>query len=401
MTHRNIISHKIAQQEGFVSLFTVIFFMLFISVITIGFLRIMAIEQQQALDNDLTASALAAAESGVEDGKRALLKYANPLPTDPPTLHGDLTTALSSTSCNALFTSPSISTALNLRNNGSITGVAGLNQYYTCLSVNINSPDYISSASAGKSDFIPLTPEIGKDFDQVKVSWHLTSNSTGTDGDGVPARYAPDFSLPQVTGGVPANSWTAQGYPAYLRVEVYGYANGSFDRTKIDDRTRTIFLVPNASTNAAAVDEFTPVNLGLADPRGLDQPKTGVQGVKCNGTPPSVPIGTYACAATLELPTDPTLRGSNNHYFVRITPLYGSTHFKLALEQAGVAVNFGGVQPIIDVTGRAGDVFRRVQARVRLDSIGDVPEYTVESADTICKNMQVADGVFYQPNNCP
>lgn len=391
------------REEGFVSLFTVIFFMLLISVITIGFLRIMSIEQRQALDNDLTASALASAESGIEDAKRAILKYSSLPPSDP--LKADLRTALTSTACDALFSNANIRSALNIRNDGSITGQANLNQFYTCLSVNLNSPDYVSSSTAGKSEFIPLRSQNGNSFDQIKVSWHLVSTTVGKDGDGIPQRYAPGLTLPRVTDSNPVNSWTDRGYPAYMRVEVYGFPNGNFNRNSVNDRTRSVFLVPNTSSNGAAAGENDPILLSTVDPlpHNFDVAKTGVRGVRCKGNPPAVAVGTYACTATIELPNDPGLRGNNNNYYLRLTPLYGATHFRAELKDSATnsIVNFSEVQPIIDVTGRASDVFRRIQARVRLDSITDLPEYTVESADTICKNMQVADGSFYQPNNCP
>jgi hypothetical protein len=61
------------------------------------------------------------------------------------------------------------------------------------------------------------------------------------------------------------------------------------------------------------------------------------------------------------------------------------------------------VQPLIDATGKAEDVYRRVQVRVRVNAITGLPEFSAESANTICKNMQVADGSAgsWQLNNCP
>ena len=58
------------QQSGMVSILVVMFFMIFMSLLIVGFVKIMSDEQRQATDNDLSASALAAAQSGVEDGKR-------------------------------------------------------------------------------------------------------------------------------------------------------------------------------------------------------------------------------------------------------------------------------------------------------------------------------------------
>lgn len=385
-----------SDEQGFVSLFTVIFFMLLVTIITIGFLRIMAAEQRQALDNDLNASAEAAAQSGIEDAKRAILKY-NSLPTGDP-LKNALQAALTSSACNALFTSGSVRAALNLNNTGSINNQPGLNEYYTCLSVNLNTPDFVGSASAGKSEFVPFAPENGDKFDKFTISWHLASPTVGNDGDGQPARYAPGTSLPPVTGA--ANSWSTQGYPAYLRVELYGYPNGNFDRTKLDVLSRSVFLIPNYSSNAAAIGSATPIDIAGVDPRGFDQNKLNLIGIKCNGAPPSVPTGTYACTATIQLDTGQP--STSNNYFLRVTPLYGSTHFRVQmLRNPNTVVNFSGVEPTVDSTGRASDVFRRIQSRIRLDNTSDLPEYAAESAGDICKTMQVSDGSYYQGNVCP
>lgn len=384
-----------SNQQGFVSLFTVIFFMLLITIITVGFLRIMAAEQRQSLDHDLTASAEAAAQSGIEDAKRAILKY-NSLPdTDP--LKAQLATALTSTSCNALFSSAAIRTALNLNANGSINNQSGLNEYNTCLSVDLTTADYVGSASTGKSEFIPLKAENNNQFEQIMISWHLASQTVGTDGDGQPGAYAPGLLLPPVTG---ANSWSTGGYPAYLRVEVFGYPQGNFNRSNIDSLSKTVFLVPNASNNAAAVNSATPIDLGAVDPRGADQTKLNLIGVRCNGTPPNVPIGTYACSARLQLQNGQP--STSNQYYLRVTPLYSSTHFRVQmLHNSSTVVNFNGVEPLVDSTGRASDVFRRIQSRIRLDSTADLPEYSVESAGDICKTMQVSDGSYYRANSCP
>lgn len=382
-------------ERGFVSLFTVVFFMLLITIITVGFLRLMASEQRQALDNDLTASAEAAAQSGIEDAKRAIIKY-NSLPDSDP-LKAQLLTALTSNNCDALFTNASVRTALNINNNGSINNQPGLNQYYTCLSVNLNTPDYVGQASAGKSEFIPLVPQNGDRFDQILVQWHLVSQTIGNDGDGRPSNYAPGLLLPPVTGG--ANSWATRGYPAYLRVELYGYPNGNFNRGQIDSLTRSVFLVPNSSTNAAAVSSNTPINVGTVDPRGFEQNKINLVGVRCSGTPPNVPLGTYACMARLQL--DNGQPSTSNHYFLRVTPLYGSTHFRLQMVRNSNVINFSGVEPVIDSTGRASDVFRRIQTRVRPDNLSNLPEYAAETAGDVCKTMQVSDGSYYQGNVCP
>jgi len=380
------------QQAGFVSLFTVIFFTLLITVITVSFLGVVITEQQQSLNNDLTASALNAAESGIEDAKRVILAYFNmPNGTTKTTLFS----ALTSSQCNALSSDPTAQ-SLGVSNNGSVTGQANLNQYYTCLTVNLFSPNYTANSSAGKSVFIPLVGQ--SNYNQLVVSWHLVSNTVGKDGDGRPGKYVSSPTvLPQVTGN--GSSWSANGYPAYLRVELYGYPTGNFARSDISDRTRSLFLVPSV------VGANTAIKLDAADPlpHQFDTDKSALQPIQCSATPATVAVGTYACTAAISLPGAASFNTANNSYFLRVTPLYGPTHFSVALRDgnSGNSVNFNGVQPIIDVTGKAGDVYRRVQARVVLGNIANLPEYAAESAGDICKNMVISDGKYFQPNNCP
>lgn len=390
------------KEAGFVSLFTVIFFIMFITVITLGFLRIMGVEQQQSLNNDLTASAAAAAESGIEDGKRAILAYQT---TTDPTLKAALTTAFASNQCDSLTGSAAIRNALRLDAGGNIIGNSQLNQNYTCLTVKMNSPDYINYRSANTSDYVPLVPN-GPTFNRVRVSWHLVSQASGPAGDGTITAYPAGPLLPPVTNSTnPSNSWSPNPpqqpntYPAYLRVQTYAYPKaGAITRAALDARSNTLLLVPAAQSNAAAIAATTPINVGTSDPRGFEQPKANLKQIRCINNPAGN-VGAYACTALLDLPAGNP--AATNNYFMRITPMYGQSHFRVELMNGNNVVDFNGVQPIVDSTGRAQDVLRRSQARVRINPPSNLPEFVVESANTICKNMIVSDASFYQPNTCP
>ena len=50
-----------SRESGLVSILTVIFFIIFISILIVGFIKITTDEARQATDNDLSASALASA----------------------------------------------------------------------------------------------------------------------------------------------------------------------------------------------------------------------------------------------------------------------------------------------------------------------------------------------------
>lgn len=394
------------KQDGFVSLFSAIFFMMLITVITIGFIQITSTEQQQSLNNDLSASALASAHSGVEDGKRAIIKYLSlASPADRATYFAQMT-APNANTCTAITTSQ-IGTDLGLSTTGNVVNNNQINQSYTCLGVNLISPDFLGDSSAGKSQLVPLKA-VGGTFQQVKVSWHLLSSSVGADGDGLPGATpgtAPYYAagpllFPAINATVPALGWNTLGYPAYLRVQLYGHpSSGNFGRAQLTERSRSVLLVP---TQAGTLPT-TPINFGVADPNPgtLGRAELLPQTIQCEPNPVAN-IGSYACTALLELPTGASFASTANTYYLRITPIYGATHFRVAMVNGGSEVPFDQVQPIIDSTGRAADVFRRVQVRAQINALTNYPEFAAESADTICKNLRVTNApADYVANNCP
>ena len=92
---------------------------------------------------------------------------------------------------------------------------------------------------------------------------------------------------------------------------------------------------------------------------------------------------------------------SGNNYFVRLASLYTDSHIKLTLlpPSGNTAIPFQGVQAVIDVTGRANDEFRRIEARVPLSQRYDLlPDFAITSAEAICKEI-IIDGTVR--DNCP
>jgi Tfp pilus assembly protein PilX len=385
------------KQAGVVSIFTVMFFIIFISVITVGFVKIIGDEQQQALNNDLSASALAAATSGVEEGKR-VLQYCRDN-AGSPAISATCASALNQTSCTAISGNASITGALGINTDGTDGVVSGNSDYlqrWTCLKIDTLTDDVDDVAIAnGASELIPLTGQ--SDFDTLTVSWHATSTAR----DQIPGDYP---TAGQTVAKPSQPEWSNGRFPAALRFEFFSYPTSSGvnlatldSPTNVANPTKTIVLFP-AETGTTSFSVFT------SDTRAVD-PNLRVAPtpfpVACF-MPISSTMAPYACTASFTFGSMPSTDPATNMYYVRVSAFYANTHVKLSLAKGGALVKFNNVQPKIDVTGRTNDVFRRVSARVQFNAASYMPNYAVQSGQTVCKNMLVADTVANSTdNNCP
>lgn len=381
-----------SSEGGFVALFSVIFFALLASIITVGFIRITVVEQQQALNNDQTARALAAAEAGVEDAKRVVAYYAG-LPDGSQ--KDAFRAALENGACDALFAPGSAPVAANVVTAGEAEGVrvaAGQNLFYTCLTLNLNTPDYLKTVAKDETEVIPLRSEDA--FDRVRLEWHLNSDAADANGDGIPNNYQPSGdSLPRVNQfGVAGNQ-----PPAYIRAQLIGVPkNGAFNRDDLENRNRSVFMSP--ITNGGARNETAGLTFQSADTPGNSTNGFGFNTTKtllpvrcASSGSASANLGSYACQVTLTLPGG-GLSAATNDYYLLITPLYRDARIRARLMQGGTDRTFEAVQPRIDSTGRASDVFRRVEVRTNFPGDNfDMLRYGVSVGDNICKQFQVTD----------
>ncbi len=92
--------------------------------------------------------------------------------------------------------------------------------------------------------------------------------------------------------------------------------------------------------------------------------------------------------------------------YARIHSLYGSTAVQLSLAKSGTneAVGLKGSVIQVDVTGKAGDTFRRVRQTYNLNNgvmIDNLPEAAVIGGDGICKLYSITDVASeYSPDAC-
>jgi Tfp pilus assembly protein PilX len=382
------INRRNEHQAGAVSLFVVIFAALLMIIVTVSFVQLMVKEQQQATSNDLSQSAFDSAQAGVEDAKRLLLldqacrNNTAPATVNCATIASALTPApgQSSTSCDALAKAGIVGETNNetvIQQNESDTNSASLNQAYTCVKIGVNTDDYKGSLSVNGSGIIPIRGV--SEFDTIELSWFSQDDvSSVTDKTiGFPTTGA-DVSLPRM-----GTKWQAN-YPSLMRTQLM-QMGGSFKLSDFDDSqagnksdANTLFLYPSAT--GVSNEDFA------LDARR--SPTNTPHQVKCNS---SLVDGEYACQATIKLPSPIDGNTVNRNAYLRLTSLYNGAHYKIRLKKGATYVQFNQVQPLVDSTGRADDIFRRVQARVELTGDFTYPEAAIDMQGNLCKNFSVTD----------
>lgn len=394
---KNISDNK---QYGAVSLFVVIFAMLLITVITVSFVRIMVADQQQASDNDLSQSAYDSAQAGVEDAKRAILKYQQECSTTPGTCES-LGNYLSDDVCNkglsgVLGTETTNEISVKQSMSGNDTA---LNQFYTCVKIKLQTEDYQGELTAGGSQLVPLISE--SYFNRVGVEWFSTEDLTDAAADSA------DIDLEAPVGQPLYNSdnWPVNR-PPVMRTQLIQFANNftldSFDTASGNQsNTAAVFLYPTRSAPTTE-ESFLDVDRRseVATPKGAGLTPLPV---RCKE---DLNSELYACRAVLVLPetvgmTNPS--AEKRTAFLRLEALYNATHFKVTLWDSPVNLDspaitprkFKDVQPEIDSTGRANDLYRRVVSRVNLyDTSFPYPEGTIDVTGNFCKDFSVTNETY-------
>lgn len=376
------------RQSGAVSLFIVIFAALLMTVVTVSFIQLMLKEQQQATETDLSQSAYDSAQAGVEDAKRLLLlnracrnntadstinctAVENALTPVPGT---------SETGCDTLAKAGIVGETNNetVIQQSESDNSAKLDQAYTCVKIGLDTDDYKGTLSANESDVVPLNGE--GQFDAVELNWFSRDDVSSATNDptvGFPSTGT-DVSLPPV-----GSRWEFNN-PPLMRTQ-YMQTGSSFKLSDFDDsqagnksNANTLFLYPSATG--------VPNKDFALDARRT--PSGAPQLAKCNT---SFIDGEYACTTTLRLPNPIDGNTARRGAFLRLSALYNSAHYSIRLKRGSEYVKFNNVQPVVDSTGRANDLFRRIKARVELKGDFTYPEAALDIEGDLCKNFTITD----------
>ncbi len=376
---------KQLKQHGAVSLFIVVFSALLMTVVTLSFIRLMVTNQQQASSNDLSQSAYDSAQAGVEDAKRLLI-IDQTCQTQGSTTEActNAHNAIASGSCSAVARGLGAVGPTDTADETSIQQ----NQAYTCVKITTKTDDYVGTLDANASAVVPLFVDAAQSFDTVTIQWFDTANLQSYDGTKVDltnSLVTPEPLLAQ-------NKWQPNR-PSIMRAQLMQFGSNGFTLNDFDDTNatgqsdaNTLFLYPRGTTGlVASNDPATSFS-------GNDARKTATASptpITCTG---DLKAGGYACTATLTLPQP--INGGDRTAFLRVSSLYNATNYRVSLQNGGSSVQFNGVQPEIDSTGRANDLFRRVATRVTLtDANFPYPQSAVDITGNLCKDFVVTDNV--------
>lgn len=365
--------------RGFTAIFIVIFSTLLLSIIAVSFIAMMVREQSRSADDELSESAYDSALAGVEDGKRVLAAC------NRDGAGSQACAAINTARCNTVQSSGVLGTIeeQEVSIQSEISEDNMLNQAYTCVIIRPNTDTYDGVLRYDDSVMIPLRSD-GK-YDKVVVSWYNSDDITvGVN----------QLTYPTSTDLTSASAWGyATGHPPLIKAQLMQY-----------DSTKPIKLSAFNDNKSAHTLYLYPWNIGISD--GIqfsdDDRRDGSMAVSPVACAEDRPIFGYACNATLTLPDLPDDGDNSDRVaYLRLSNYYGSAHYQVRLLNGSTPVKIVGVQPSIDSTGRANDIFRRVEAKVESsDDTFPYPRATIDITNNLCKAYGVTDDGAINIDDC-
>jgi hypothetical protein len=334
-------------QSGMVSIVITMIMMLVISLIVIGVAQVTRHNQQEALDRQLSSQAFYAAESGVNDAVNYLQANLASLSSLPAS-----TIINWKTTCDSFATDPSVNLDSQLSD-----GVS-----YTCLKVDPTPPQLTETpAAVNQTTVWPLISASGS-WRNFTITW----SDHGADRDNPAKNQAcPTAGKFPKIGGWKCNY-------GVLRLDLVNAKSISPTTVADSSLVSTYYLSPLTSGGVTAAD------YGYGG--------SNIAGVKCSAG---------SCSFTID---KLNVKGpASDVYYARLTMLYEDSDSVTITGTLldGTTGKFKNGQAVIDSTGRAQDVLRRIQVRVPLTGSATdspLPTNALQSTSALCKYFTIVPG---------
>ncbi len=335
-------------QSGLASILVAGIFIALLTLVVTSFALLMRQEQRQALDRQLSTQAYYAAESGVNDAIKALQ------------------------------IDPNIPNTNDCSETGTVTGGKKLDDQntgvtYTCVLLD-KTPGTLeySPTSTEKSTIVKITAS--EEINSINLSWEPLTDISDTgyvENSGHPLPMSNSI-------GDTSNQVRAAGV---LRTSLIPI-KPPISREQLINETQTLYLYGKKSDTAGqfGTHAYAP---------GVPGQGVFVDG-ECN-------------AGSLPNDCNMTINGlsGTNTYYLRLKSIYAQHKVVISANGNNGRVEFSNSQAVIDATGKANDVIRRIQVRVPLNSDFNYPEYALETTDSICKRFQYSLPSVNHPQGGP
>lgn len=364
-------------QSGAVSIFAVVFAALLLTVLTVGFIKIMVDEQQRATNSDLSQSAYDSAIAGVEDAKRVLRLCNSGNSVACSALYDKEKAGDCQVVSRALGNSPTNETIIQ---SSSGTGQESFDQAYTCVNVVTDTEDYIYTSQEGSSEMIPIRGS--GNIRKISIEWYTQQDA----GRGVEA------TTPGGNGLLPgkASGQWGPASPPIVRAQIIRPGASISDINSLDHgaASQTVFIQPDRVLSSGVASNPDITNVGKRSrPADTEQLDNSTSTIMCS----KFAVSHYSCKAVLDFGEDRVLSQADSaNAFLRLSTIYrGATVRVKMLSESSQVVKFNGVQPAVDSTGRASNLFRRVEARLKIGDDFPYPNYAADIANDICKDFSI------------
>lgn len=320
----------IKNQNGIASMVIVILIMTLLSLIVVSMTKNANREQRQALDRQLNSQAFYAAESGVNDAKEYYFANAATADTQKNNCNG-----ISGAAVNDQF--PSATSIVGADNNR-----------YTCVLYDSDPDDLEFIAKTDESKVMPIAAKNNKQIRSLTFTWSKEDVS------------APDFSGCPTNNDFPPSLTDCDA--GVLRIELIDVL--AVDRNNILDNNFLSFVSPGPSASPS-----TEFSQGLGNQQGV------IWKGKCENGQCTV-----------------TINNINNRprLMLHARSIYFSNNIKISgIDVDGDRVEFKDAQLMVDSTGRAADVLKRIRVRIPLSNPKIYPEFALQTTDDICKRIRV------------
>lgn len=345
-------------QLGMASILVTMVLMVVMSLIVLGFAQVSRRNQRSALDNQLTKQAYYAAETGVNDYSKVIRSYLTANPNNP-----DLT-QLNKTSCGKAVAG-SIYSSISSGNLNS-TDVQ-----YTCVLVTAN-PTSLSYSSLSSTKVIPINS--ATPINSLTIDWQTTQTKLANPTANCPSSLGIG-QLPTTDSKNPIH-WTCG--LGILRIDLVP-TTGTIALQNLMADTMTALLVPT-KPSATGSGSLSYAGSGLNQFGGSANQGAEVA-AKCNATNCSVTITGLATTG----------------YYLRVSNIYQSAALQVAGYSSTVPSTASqlpliGAQVLIDATGKAQDILRRVQIRIPVNATAasNTFDSAIQTTKSLCKKFETS-----------